>query len=108
MTKQKRYESEAEIISAIDECSKQMKISEQSGLLHRKMADKHTKDSARHKGGDAAVLLERADEELKKSAFMIRRASRISEKLKGLKLALAAFRTVRFPFDADQSVVVDQ
>jgi hypothetical protein len=108
MNKQIRYESEEEILAAIDKCVKSMKASEQAGLLHRKVADKHTKDSARYSNGDAAILIERADEELKKSAFMLRRAIRIEDKLRKLKESLAAFRTQSFPFNTDHSVTVDK
>lgn len=108
MKKQIKFESEDEILGAINEASKSMKAAEQAGLLHRRMAEKFTKDANRHGNGESAILLERADDELCKSAAMIRRAERIERRLKQFKDALAAFRTRTFPFSPDQSVVVDK
>lgn len=108
MTKQIKFETEDEIIGAIDAACRSMKAAEQAGLLHQKMADKFTKDAHHHSNGESAILLERADEELVKSARMIRRAARIERRLKQFKEALAAFRTCTFPFSPDQSVVVDK
>lgn len=108
MTKQIKFETEDEILGAINESSRAMKAAEQAGLLHRKMADKFTKDANKHSNGEASILIERADEELRKSAAMIRRAERIERRLRQYKDALAAFRTRTFPFSPDQSVVVDK
>ena len=92
--KQHHYTSEEEILGVIKEAQNQRAESEKAALFARKMAEHYTRRSVKARNGEAAILLENADEQLILSAKLIRRAERIEKKLEQLKRTLAAFKTV--------------
>lgn len=107
MRTQHHYTSEQEIISVIDEAVRAMKTTEQEALYHKKMSEKHHKDSAKFTNGEAAFKLERANEEAEKYKKCLTRAARIEGKLGRLKNTLAAFRSGVL-FGEDKSVVLEK